>query len=101
MPPKQVDGRDNGRTAYMYGHPVGVQCGMCSRRALVPLDRIGAKFGSMSPLHSLPLKCSACGGREVELDRLDAMAVEPAAASHGGQNARAGCRVARRGVADG
>jgi hypothetical protein len=33
----------------------------------VPLDRIGAKSGDMTLLRSLPLKCSACGWREVEL----------------------------------
>lgn len=34
---------------------------------LVPLDRIGAHSGNMTLLQSLPLKCSACGAREVEL----------------------------------
>lgn len=33
----------------------------------MPLDRIGAGKGNMTLLHSLPLKCSACSGREVEL----------------------------------
>jgi hypothetical protein len=39
----------------------------CEHRALVPLDRIGSQNGSMTLLQSLPLKCSACGAREVEL----------------------------------
>ena len=34
---------------------------------LVPLDKISTRGSDMTPLHSLPLKCSACGGREVEL----------------------------------
>jgi hypothetical protein len=33
----------------------------------VPLDRIGAHKVDMKLLHSLPLKCTCCGGREVEL----------------------------------
>jgi hypothetical protein len=38
-----------------------------NRRALVALDVIGAKSGDMRELHTLPLKCRACGGRDVEL----------------------------------
>ena len=34
---------------------------------LVPLDKISTRGSDMTPLHSLPLKCTACGGREVEL----------------------------------
>ena len=33
----------------------------------MPLDRIGAQKGSMTLLQALPLKCTDCGGREVEL----------------------------------
>ena len=31
------------------------------------MDRIGAHTGNMTELQSLPFKCSACGGRDVEL----------------------------------
>lgn len=64
--PTPVDARANLHTADCYGQPVGVRCRACERRVLVPLERIGAQ-GSMTPLQSLPLKCSACGGCEVEL----------------------------------
>ena len=67
MPPNQVDGRENGHTAYMYGNPVGVQCGMCSRRALVPLERIGADRGAMRLLVDRRFKCSACRSAFVSL----------------------------------
>jgi hypothetical protein len=53
MPLKQVDGSDNGPTAHMYGQSVGVQCGMCSRRALAPLDRIGTLDGNMRNLQCM------------------------------------------------
>ena len=39
----------------------------CTRRGLVPLDKIGAHQGNMTKLQSRPFKCSACGSREVEL----------------------------------
>jgi hypothetical protein len=39
----------------------------CTRRGLVPLDKIGTRGSDMTPLHTLPLKCSACSSREVEL----------------------------------
>jgi hypothetical protein len=65
--PTPVDGRANLHTADCYGQPLGVQCRACARRVLVPLDKIGAHTGNMTLLESLPLKCSACGGREVEL----------------------------------
>ncbi len=65
--PTPVTSGCNLHTADCYGHPLGVCCRACERRALVPLDRIGAKSGNTTPLHTLPLKCSTCGGREVEL----------------------------------
>ena len=65
--PTPVTGRCNLHTADCYGQPLGVRCRSCERRALVPLDRIGAGRGNMKLLHSLPLTCSGCGGREVEL----------------------------------
>ena len=34
---------------------------------LVPLDKLTAHGSDMTPLHTLPLKCSGCSGREVEL----------------------------------
>ena len=34
---------------------------------LVPLDKLGTRGSDMTLLQSLPLKCAACGGREVEL----------------------------------
>ena len=65
--PTPITGRCNLHTADCYGQPLGVRCRSCERRALVPLDRIGAGRGNMKLLHSLPLTCSGCGGREVEL----------------------------------
>jgi hypothetical protein len=47
--PTPVTGRSNLHTAANYGQPLGVQCRACERRVLVPLDRIGAKSGSMTP----------------------------------------------------
>jgi hypothetical protein len=65
--PTPVTGRCNLHTADTYGQPLGVRYQSCERRVLVPLDRIGAKKGSMTLLHTLPLKCTACGGPDVEL----------------------------------
>ena len=65
--PTPVDGRANLHTADCYGQPLGVRCRSCERRALVPLDVIGAKSGDMRELRTLPLKCRTCGGRDVEL----------------------------------
>ena len=65
--PTPVDARSNLYTAHVYGQPLGVRCRSCERRALVPLGVIGAHAGDMHELHSLPLKCSGCGGRDVEL----------------------------------
>jgi hypothetical protein len=65
--PTPVDGRANLHTATCYGQPLGVRCRSCERRALVPLDGIGAHTGNMRPLDDLPLKCSGCGRRDVEL----------------------------------
>ena len=65
--PTPVTGRCNLHTADCYGQPLGVRCRACERRALVPLDKIGAGRGNMTLLQSLPLTCSGCGGREVEL----------------------------------
>lgn len=65
--PTPVDSRANLHTAACYGQPLGVRCRSCERRALVPLDVIGAKSGDMRELETLPLKCSGCGGRDVEL----------------------------------
>jgi hypothetical protein len=65
--PTPVDTRSNLHTAAAYGKPLGVRCRACTRRGLVPLDRIGAHLGNMTGLQSLPFKCSACGSREVEL----------------------------------
>jgi hypothetical protein len=59
--PTLVEGHDNGRTAWSYGNPLGVECGGCGHRGLVPLDRIGAHDSDMRPLIDRPVKCSACG----------------------------------------
>ena len=37
--PKAIDSRDNGRSTKTYGNPLGIECTVCKRRALVPLDR--------------------------------------------------------------
>ena len=65
--PTPVDGRANLHTVACYGHPLGVRCRSCSRRALVPLNVIGAKSGDMRELDTLPFKCRTCSGRTVEL----------------------------------
>jgi hypothetical protein len=65
--PTPVASGCNLHTADRYGQPLGVRCRSCQRRALVPLDRIGAQEANMTPLHTLRLKCSTCHGREVEL----------------------------------
>jgi hypothetical protein len=61
--PTPVDGHSNLHTAACYRQPLGVRCRACERRVLVPLDRLSARGGDMTPLHTLALKCSACGGR--------------------------------------
>ena len=65
--PTPVTGRCNVHSAATYGQPIGVRCRSCERRVLVPLDKLTAHGSDMTPLHTLPLKCAACGGREVEL----------------------------------
>jgi hypothetical protein len=65
--PTPVTGRCNLHSAATYGHQLGVRCRSCERRVLVPLDKLQACGSDMTPLHTLPLKCTACGGREVEL----------------------------------
>ena len=65
--PTPVTGRCNVHSAATYGQPLGVRCRSCERRVLVPLDKLGTRGSDMTPLHTLPLKCAACGGREVEL----------------------------------
>ena len=65
--PTPVTSDHNLHSADSHGQPLGVRCLACERRVLVPLDKIGAHKGDMKLLHSLPLKCAACGGREVEL----------------------------------
>jgi hypothetical protein len=62
-----VDRRANLHTAISVRAPLGVRCKACTRRGLVPLDKIGAYLGNMTELQPLPFKCSACGSREVEL----------------------------------
>ncbi|GEP55509.1 hypothetical protein [Reyranella soli] len=62
-----VDARAYLHTAACYGQPLGVRCRSGERRALVPLDVIGAKSRNMRELRTLPLKCRTCGGRDVEL----------------------------------
>ena len=62
--PTPITGRCNLHSAATYGQPLGVHCRACERRVLVPLDKIGG-HGDMTLLRSLPLKCAACGGREV------------------------------------
>lgn len=45
-----VTGRINLHTAACYGQPLGVRCRSCERRALVPMDAIGATSGDMREL---------------------------------------------------
>jgi hypothetical protein len=65
--PTPVTGRCNLHTAATYGQPLGARCRFCDRRAPVPLDVICARARDMRELRTLPLKCSACGGRDAEL----------------------------------
>lgn len=62
MASREVTARDNGRTAWSRGRPLGVVC-PCGHRALVPLERLAVGPGDMRPLLSLALACSACGRR--------------------------------------
>lgn len=57
----------NLHSADSHGQPLGVICLGCGRRGLLPLRRIGAHAGNMKSLHDLPLKCSRCGSRGVQL----------------------------------
>ena len=65
--PTPVDAHSKLHTAASYRQPLGVRCQACEHRALISLDMIGARSGSMRPLHSLPLNCSDYGGRDSEL----------------------------------
>jgi hypothetical protein len=65
--PPENPGRLRPAISATYGQPLGVRCRSCERRVLVPLDKISTRRSDMTPLHTLPLKCAACGGREVEL----------------------------------
>src|SRR5262249_7239625 len=58
---------DNGRGAWSYGNPLGVECNGCSHRGLVALERIGASDGDMRPLLDRPFKGSACDSMFVGL----------------------------------
>jgi hypothetical protein len=62
---KKVGATENLHTADWHRQPLGVACGMCSHRGLVPLERIGAHSGDMKPIRDLPLKCSKCGSKWV------------------------------------
>lgn len=55
---RQVGATENLHTAQCYGHPLGVACGMCLHRGLVPLERIGAFSANIKPIRDLSLKCS-------------------------------------------
>jgi hypothetical protein len=59
MGAKPVDGRDNRHAAKSYGNPLGVECGACKRRVLLPLDRLGNLDGDMRPLLDRRFKCPA------------------------------------------
>lgn len=85
----RVEGRDNGRTAWCYQNPVGVECGRCGRRGLVSLEAIGAGSGDMRPLIDRRFKCTVCSSSFVGLF-LFASAVEPA--EWAAQGGRAGAR---------
>ena len=53
-------------TAWIWGLPLCVRCRSCAHRCGQPLETIGAHQGNMKPLKDLRLKCSRCGGRNVE-----------------------------------
>ena len=53
----------NRHSIYMHSMPLGVECA-CGRRAAVPQHRLGSLQGNMDSIHTLKLRCSACGSRE-------------------------------------
>ena len=63
----RVEGRDNGRTAWVYQNDVGVECGMCGHRGLVPLTALKVGSGDMSRLIDRRFKCAPCGSQFVAL----------------------------------
>lgn len=57
----------NLHSADSHGQPLGAICLGCGKRGLLSLKRIGAHSGNMKQLHDLPLKCSRCSSRGVQL----------------------------------
>jgi hypothetical protein len=70
----------NLHTANCYGQPLGVRCRSCERRALMPLNRVGAIKDNMTPLQLREWQLG-CGG-----DQRRSIAGGPI--SRGGQAAR-------------
>jgi hypothetical protein len=69
MPPLAIDHGHNFHSIYMSGHPLGVECRGCGRRALAFRDKTEEdphKSGraDMTLLRTLKFVCSACGSRE-------------------------------------
>ena len=52
----------NLHTLASHGFPLGIECGACGTRTLIPLDRIGARSGNMKMVKTLKLVCR-CGSR--------------------------------------
>lgn len=64
MPPQPIDTGHNLHSLAMRGHPLGVECRGCGRRALALADRVETGRGNMKLLQDLKFVCSACGSRE-------------------------------------
>ena len=65
--PTPVTGRCNVHSAATYRQPLGVRCPSSSVACWCRSTSSATHGSDMTPLHTLPLKCAACGGREVEL----------------------------------
>jgi hypothetical protein len=53
-------------TVWATGLPLCVHCRSCGHRAAIPHKAIKAYAGNMKALSGLRLKCSKCGGKDIE-----------------------------------
>jgi hypothetical protein len=58
---------DSARIRWLTRHGLGVTCETCFHRAVLHPDHFGVGHGIMRKLTHLPLRCSKCGGRRVDL----------------------------------
>lgn len=63
--PIMIPGDDHSlHSAANHVHPIGIECLQCQRRALLPVERIGAYRGASKLVKDLKLKCAVCGSYE-------------------------------------